>query len=1246
MRRALPAVVVLLGLAAAPEPAGGVPPAAPRNPVEERLSRATAELERDGRTARAIVPLAELADLEEELPVLARLAPIYARAAEDRAAPPEVRALARFRLARLERSRGNLQRSLAQLRRIGFVTAWRVVGPFDGEGKRGFDAVHPPERALDLEATVPGKVREVSWRPLPAEAVVDGFVHLGAALRPTRETVSYALAVLDSPREERVQLWFGASGASKVYVNGALALADPGYHPARLDQAGASVTLRRGPNRILVKLCHAEGRMGFTLRLADGRGEPRTLAATPLPPLPPAVAPGPPPSRLDGIVARLEERARALGQRKGPAARRAEAEARRDLAVALHERMSADSQERRARTEARRAAELAPGWIEAQLLAARLEDDASRRRAFLEAALATDPKEPRALVALAREELGRDRSHEAVRLLDRAVEAAPGWATARIARVEALDGAGLEARAARTAADVARDFPTAPRAVEAGALWARRLGRLDEAAWLLRKVLALRHDDGVARATLAQLLLDRGEVDAAAALHAEALRLDPSDVDLRLRLADVLAANGRPEEAEEAYAVALRIAPEEAEAWERRGRSRLAAGREREALPDLRTALELRPQSPALKELVRSLEPDRERYEQPWLLDGPSLSRNGPAPGPGEDALVLAERKVTRVFRSGLSSTFHHVVLRAATQRGADALRRQTVGFDPSRQEVRVIRARVIKPDGATVETYEEGERSASEPWYRLYYDTRVRVLAFPALAPGDALEVAWRVDDVAGENLLSDYFGDLTAVEEGFRKVSFEYVVLVPEGRTLHANDVPGVERATRSLPDGGVEHRWAAREVPRIVPEPRMPGWSEVARTVHVSTYADWGQVARFYWDLVREQLRPNDEVRGTAQRIAREALGDRAAAARAAGGRRDPAAERALVSAVYDFVVTQTRYVGLEFGIHGYKPYRVDQVLSRRFGDCKDKASLMHALLSSLGIDSRLVLLRMRRLGRMPEHPASLAVFNHAILHVPSMELWLDGTAAYTGSRELPGEDRGATVLVVNPDAPPWFGTVPEASPEENRVESSFEVALAEDGSAVVRGTSRIAGAPAPAYRRAYETTNDRRAVLEQAFNRTFPGLEVRAVRFSDLGRIEEDVTLEFEMGVPRYAKPDGRFTPFGAGNGYAESYAAASSRAFDLVIGDPGVTRFVYRYALPAGWSVAELPPPAAAETPWAAFEVRYRAEGGLLEAEGHVTFRTARVPAADYAAFRAFLGEIDRAFGRQVRVAPAAREVAP
>ena len=398
-------------------------------------------------------------------------------------------------------------------------------------------------------------------------------------------------------------------------------------------------------------------------------------------------------------------------------------------------------------------------------------------------------------------------------------------------------------------------------------------------------------------------------------------------------------------------------------------------------------------------------------------------------------------------------------------------------------------------------------------------------------------------------------------------------------------------------------------------------MPGWSEVAPALHVSTYASWEEVDRFYWGLVRDQLTVTPEIAALARRLAEEALAarglDRKLLARGLQGL-DPATQRAVVAALHGFVVTQTRYVGLEFGIHGYKPYRVGQVLERRFGDCKDKASLTHALLEAVGLDSKLVLLRMRRLGRVAELPASLAVFNHAILHVPSLDLWLDGTASYTGTRELPGEDRGASVLVVEPAGPPRFGRIPDAAPGENVMESGFELALSADGSARVEGRSRIAGVQAPGYRRAYQSESGRRSTLETAFSRNFPGLKVERVTLADLEKLEEDVRMDFTLQVPRWAERDGaglRFNPFGRGAGYAETWASLAERRHDLVLGSPTVNRFRYRVALPPGWRAGALPEPAAGETGEAAFSVAWRQDGDGVVAEGFVTFKAAVVPAA-------------------------------
>jgi tetratricopeptide (TPR) repeat protein/transglutaminase-like putative cysteine protease len=1279
MARPRPAVLAALPLAALllastargsaldlPAPGPGA-----ADPLAERFTAASSALERNRRTPEGLADLAALSALEGEFSDLGRLAAAYDDAAADPAAWPEVRALARFRLAELERSRGNLRKADAQMKRLGFVSGWQVIGPFDDEGKRGLATPFPPEKALDPNGRYPGKEREVTWRPVPRDAETRGFIHLGATLRPSREVAAYALTSVVAPTEQRVQLWFGASGAARVWVNGALAVEDTGYHQARIDQRGATVTLRKGANRILVKLCHQDGLLGFFLRLADARGE--GLAFPTGEPFGPAVAPGPAPARIDDAATLLTRRA---GAARGKAAPQAHAA----LAAVLQARAADDETDRRAAAEAARAAALAPRSLEAQLTAAGLEEDRVRRRVVLDAALRLAPADPRVLRAVAEEELEQGRPQAAARLLGRAITAAPGWAEPRTAMADALERSGLIARAALIAEETARRFPTSPAAVRAAARAAIRLGRVDQAIGRERTLLALRFDDPAARASLAGHLLDRGDLAGAVALIEEGLRLTPSDLSIHLRLADLLAANDRMDEAEAAYARALALCPEEADAWERRGRARLLAGRAREAKADLAQALALRPQNPALKELVRSLTPDEERFWKPYQLDAAALLAKAPAPAADEDAIILGDVHVTRVLPSGLSSSYTQRIVKVLTPRGADAFRRQNLAWTPDRQELRVERAVVVKPDGRTVESHDESVESASEPWYRLYYDLLSRTLSFPALQAGDVLELSWRVDDTASENLLSDYFGDFTYVDESWRKARFDYVLLVPEGRSIYGNDPAGVQHAVRDLPGGVKEHRYTSRDLPRLVPEPGMPGWSEVARYLHVSTYQTWEQVNQFYWHLVRDQLKPSPEVRAAAEQLARGVLEKAGgvqparpgAAAVLPGGHTqrappdpplatgqaatpapalatDKDLRRALVRAAYDFVVTQTRYVGLEFGIHGYKPYRVDQILGRRFGDCKDKASLMHALLESMGIDSRLVLLRMRRLGRVPEKPASLSVFNHAILYVPDLDLWLDGTAAYTGSRELPAEDRGATVLVVNPDGPPRFGTIPDAGPGDNRLDADLQLTLAPDGGAAVTGAWHVAGQEAPEFRRAYGTEDSRRALLEQTMGRLFPGVRVETVSVSDLSRIEDDVDLRFTLSAPRAAQADGpglRFTPFGSSNGYAESYAPLSTRKHDLETSGPRDTRFRYRYALPPGWRVVELPEAAKVDGPLGGFEVRYREEAGAVVAEGRVVVASRRVTAKDYPAFRDLMVQIDRAFARRVRVAPARTAEAP
>ena len=428
----------------------------------------------------------------------------------------------------------------------------------------------------------------------------------------------------------------------------------------------------------------------------------------------------------------------------------------------------------------------------------------------------------------------------------------------------------------------------------------------------------------------------------------------------------------------------------------------------------------------------------------------------------------------------------------------------------------------------------------------------------------------------------------------------------------------VGSTEQGDRTL------YRFEAVDVPRLIPEPNMPGWAEVASPLHLSTYQNWEQVGRYYWGLVRDQLVPNEELKKAVETALKGV------------DRKD---EAKVVAALYGFVVTNTRYVALEFGIHGYKPYRVDRILARKFGDCKDKASLIHAMLKVAGVDSRLVLLRMRHLGTLSPEVASLAAFNHAIAYVPKLDLYLDGTAEFHGSRELASADRVANVLIIEPDAPSRFLTTPEAQPEDNTTSLALDVTLKVDGSASAKGTLVAKGQGAPEMRRTYQTPATRVVTFEQQWAQSYPGVQASEVMVSDTEGSRVAAVGEVRHLHAAVCRGGRR----GCSGSSPSARAARSPRrwprcpsgAWTWCSPACGSTSWRRTTRCPANWNVAELPPEVFEESPFGSLRIVVSKNNGKLKVTGKLVMSRARITAKEYPDFRSWLLKVDQAFSRKI-----------
>ncbi|HEV3345306.1 MAG TPA: hypothetical protein VG125_33320 [Pirellulales bacterium] len=169
-------------------------------------------------------------------------------------------------------------------RHFGFLLNWKVIGPFDNSGGRGFDVAYPPEQEINLAATYDGKPRDggarrLEWRDTTTQDEF-GFVDLNTVLVRENGVVGYAWTEFWSDRERPAELRFGRDNAAKIWLNGQLIEEHRVYHSGiDMDQYTGRGTLQQGRNRILLKILQNEQKeewaqgWGFQLRVCDSTGQ-------------------------------------------------------------------------------------------------------------------------------------------------------------------------------------------------------------------------------------------------------------------------------------------------------------------------------------------------------------------------------------------------------------------------------------------------------------------------------------------------------------------------------------------------------------------------------------------------------------------------------------------------------------------------------------------------------------------------------------------------------------------------------------------------------------------------------------------------------------------------------------------------------------------------------------------------------------------------------------------------------------
>jgi transglutaminase-like putative cysteine protease/tetratricopeptide (TPR) repeat protein len=442
------------------------------------------------------------------------------------------------------------------------------------------------------------------------------------------------------------------------------------------------------------------------------------------------------------------------------------------------------------------------------------------------------------------------------------------------------------------------------------------------------------------------------------------------------------------------------------------------------------------------------------------LLDDASRVKNTS----GGDVMILSDERTYEVDAENRATETLHRTYRVDTQKGVDGWATVSAGWYSWYEERPTIKARVVTPDGQehVLDTKDLSEAPMNGDSANVYEDGRDYRAPLPAVTVGAVVE-----EEIVMKNRAPMFAaGVARQFYLGFYAGAAEKTVLV-----VRAPASLPLKYVSRLLPNMSVEKKTSQKIVEYRFEQGHLdmledaddglPSDTPRQPYVYLSTGASWNAIASAYNDVVENKARLTD-----VETIVKQTV--------KAGDSREETIRKLLY-----LVHKKARYTGVEFGDAALVPAYPGETLKRGYGDCKDKALLLVAMLRAAGIPAQLALLAAGTGEDIePEMPAMY--FNHAIVHVPGPpEMWIDATAESLRFGTLPTGDSGRLALIVDKGTHELVHT-PEPKPEDNKQFETREFVLAEEGAAEkVIEISRPTGVAEEWFRDNYGSTDKKKA-----------------------------------------------------------------------------------------------------------------------------------------------------------------------
>lgn len=596
-------------------------------------------------------------------------------------------------------------------------------------------------------------------------------------------------------------------------------------------------------------------------------------------------------------------------------------------------------------------------------------------------------------------------------------------------------------------------------------------------------------------------------------------------------------------------------------------------------------------------------------------------------------AVVLHKETSVTLDSEGKLTTTENYAIKILSREG----RKEAVGiafYLVSAGKIRDMNGWLIRPDGTTKEYNKKTIIDQISDPDDIYNEGRIKVI--------DASEDA-DVGSVFGYTVVSEeptlFYQDLWSSQDDLPTILSRHTLNLPKGWKAtsvtfnHENIAPQVN---------GTSYTWELRNLPPIAKEPMSPSFINIAPFVAINyspennsqsvnkAFANWMDVSRWGSTLHDPQVIVNDEVAIKAKEITANAQ-----------------TELEKIQAIGKYVQS-LQYISIDIGVgygNGYRPRPSNLVLSRGYGDCKDKANLMRALLKVLKIEAYPIAIYSGDSTKVRQEWASPSQFNHCIIAVKVSDstqgstiiehpqlgrlLIFDATDPFTPVGDLPDYLQGSFALIMSGDNGGLI-KMPVTPPDFNTWKRKIDVNLGGDGS--IKGTiSERASGQSSTMARAMV-----RSLSSADFNNTIEGWLTHGATGAKLIKLtsedkqaEAKFNLDIEFSAGNYGQlMQGRLLVFKPAivNRADSVYLTEKTRTHPVVFDSDSFDETAV-FNLPQGFVVDEIPDAVTLETSFGKYTSKYEnKDGKLYYSRSLITTRTV-LPVDKYNSVRDFYSKI-------------------